>query len=303
MSTVLLDLNHLGLPGAIGSYLVAGSEPTLVDPGPATTLDVLVERLRREGVGEGDLGHIALTHVHLDHAGATGHLARLFPRARIHVHAEGAPHLVDPTRLVASTRRTFGEAHDRLWGDVQPVPADRITAWSPGDGALWADFRPVPTPGHIAHHLAYLDERDGTLFAGDAMGIVLSAEAPSHPPTPPPAVDLEAWRETLEEVRAIGPERFAATHFGLHEDVPARVEALGEALDGLKKRVADALARGDEEDAGRYGEEVARRMAPFLGSDRAERYFGTFSAAMDWEGVRFYLQRRARSRKDTESDR
>lgn len=294
--TECIDLEHLGLEGAIAVYVLAdgaggaGAEPALVDPGPSTTLERLTSELARLGIGADDLRHVILTHVHLDHAGSTGHLMEAYPKATVHVHVEGAPHMVDPTRLVASTRRTFGEAHDRLWGEVRPVPADRIRAWREGDANPLRHLRPVPTPGHIAHHLAYLDERDGTLFSGDAMGIVLSEAAPSHPPTPPPSVDLRAWSDTLDAITALGPERFGATHFGLHDDVPGRARQLREKLDALEARVRAALAGGDDADAQRFDGEVRAELAPFLGSEEVDRYFDMFKAATDWAGVRFYLE-------------
>ncbi len=285
-----IDLVHLGLEGAICCYLVDAEEPTIIDPGPTTTLDGLVAELSQRGVGSDDLRHILLTHVHLDHAGATGDLLDRFPKAVVHVHHDGASHMVDPERLVASTRRTFGDNHDRLWGEVKPVAADRIRAWRPGERGPWAGLRPVPTPGHIAHHLAYLDERDGTLFSGDSMGIVL-AGGPSHPPTPPPAVDLPAWARTLDELAGIGAERFGATHFGLHGDVEPRRAALAERLEALEARVRVALEAGDEGDAPRFDQEVREELAPFMGQERVNRYFDMFPAAIDWAGVAFYLKR------------
>jgi glyoxylase-like metal-dependent hydrolase (beta-lactamase superfamily II) len=285
-----IDLLHLGLDGAIACYFVHGAEPTIVDPGPTTTLERLVEELGARGVGAHDLRHVALTHVHLDHAGATGHLLERFPRALVHVHEDGASYMVDPERLVASTRRTFGEAHDRLWGDMKPVPADRVRPWRPAEPARVAGLRPLPTPGHIAHHLAYLDERDGTLFSGDSMGIVLS-DGPTHPPTPPPAIDLRAWARSLDDIGQVGPERFGATHFGFHGDVPARRDQLASRLSALEQRVRSALAAGDDSDAARFDDEVRSELGPFMGQDRVNRYFDMFSAATDWEGVAFYLKR------------
>lgn len=287
-----IDLVHLGLEGAIGCYLIEAGEPSIVDPGPATTFDRLVQELAAHGVGPSDLRHVFLTHVHLDHAGASGHLVERFPNAIVHVHEDGARHMVDPERLVASTRRTFQDAHDRLWGEVKPVPADRIRPWRPGARAPWKGLRPVPTPGHIAHHLGYLDERHGTLFSGDSMGIVLG-DGPTHPPTPPPAVDLRAWSKTLEDIGRIAPERFGATHFGLHEGVEQRRAQLAARLDALESRVRAALAAGDDSDAKRFDEEVREELAPYVGQQRVDRYFDMFSAAVDWAGVAFFLERNA----------
>jgi glyoxylase-like metal-dependent hydrolase (beta-lactamase superfamily II) len=290
---VCIDLQHLELEGAIACYLVDAAEPTIVDPGPTTTLERLESELRAHGVGANDLRHVLVTHIHLDHAGATGHLVERFPNARVHVHEDGASHLVDPERLVASTRRTFGELHDRLWGEVKPVPTDRIEAWRTEGGHAPSGLRAVPSPGHISHHLAYLDERDGTLFSGDAMGIAL-AGGPQHPPTPPPAVNVPDWRRTLEEIRQIGPTRFGATHFGFHDEVEVRREQLRRRLDALEERVRAAIAIGPDEeqaDAARFEREVRDELAPFMGVERVNRYFDMFPAATDWAGMAFFAKR------------
>lgn len=263
-----------------------------MDPGPSTTLPALERGLAEHGMSPADLRHALLTHVHLDHAGAAGHLAVRVPGLLVHVHVDGAPHVADPERLVASTRRTFGDAHDRLWGEVLPVPADRIRAWQPRVRAPARGLRGLHTPGHIGHHVAWLDERTGTLFAGDSMGIILGPDAPTHPPTPPPAVDLEAWRRTLQMLAGVGPERVAVTHFGVHDDFEARLVQLGERLRDLEARVRAALDAADEGDAVAYEEEVREELSRFLQRERVDRYFDVFAAAMDWAGVRRYLEKR-----------
>jgi len=287
-----IDLVHadLGLQGAMASYLVHADEPTLVDPGPTTTLEPLVEALAGAGVGPDDLLHVLLTHIHLDHAGATGHLLERYPRAVLHVHEDGAPHMVDPEKLVASTRRTFGDAHDRLWGPMKPVPEGRVRAWRPGERGPWPGLRPLTTPGHIQHHVAYLDERDGTLYSGDAMGNVL-AGAPPLPPTPPPAVNMRAWRRTLETIRDVGPERFGAAHFGFRADVEECRSELARRLDALEARVRGALGEGNESDAQDYEQEVRAELSRFMGEGGAARYLGLFPATNDWAGVAFYVNR------------
>ncbi|HUF74902.1 MAG TPA: MBL fold metallo-hydrolase [Longimicrobiales bacterium] len=288
-----IDLVHpgAGLEGAMAAYLIDADEPTLVDPGPTPTLDHLTAELGGLGVGADDLRHVLLTHIHLDHAGATGHLVERFPRAVVHVHEDGAPHMIDPEKLVASTRRTFGAAHDRLWGETKPVPAERVRAWRPGEPGPWRGLRPLATPGHIQHHVAFLDERDGTLFAGDAMGNVLSEGAPPLPPTPPPAVNLRAWHRTLESIGSVGPERFGAAHFGFRADVEACRSELARRLDALEERVRRALAEGNEADAAAYESDVRSELASHMGEQRAAQYLGLFSAANDWAGVAFYLTR------------
>ncbi len=287
-----IDLELIGLPGAISTYLLFGGEPALVDPGPSTTLDALRRGVEDRGLELGDLRHVILTHIHLDHAGVTGHLVREVPELAVHVHPDGAAHLADPERLVASTRRTFGEDHDRLWGGVVPVPEERIRPVDPGDGGPLPHLRAIHTPGHIAHHLAYLDRETGTLFAGDSLGIILSESAPTHPPTPPPSLDLDAWFGTLERLERVAPARAAVAHFGVHGRVGDRIRQLRDGLRDVRERVRAAMNGGDERDAERYEDEVRRLQGRFLPGDRADRYFSVFGAATDWRGVKFYLERR-----------
>jgi len=294
----VLDLEHLGLEGAIATYFLEHPEPALVDPGPSTTLESLEGGLARMGVALEDLRHLFLTHVHLDHAGAAGHLAARNRHLAVHVHEDGAPHMADPERLVASTRRTFGDDHDRLWGDVLPVPRDRIRAWRPGESPSVRGVRPIPTPGHIAHHLAYEAERDAVLFAGDSLGIVLSTEAPTHPATPPPGVHLADWRRTLTETLAdVEVEAAAVTHFGLHSDLPDRRRRMLEALESLESRVRRAMQEGpaaEEADRDAFFEESVEAVAQGLSRERVEVYFSTFSPRSDWDGMRFHLDRTGR---------
>jgi len=291
----LIDLEHLGVSGAIGSYLIADPEPTLIDPGPSTTLDRLTGELERLGLRTTDLRHLVLTHIHLDHAGASGHLARRSPELTVHVHSDGLPHMADPGRLVSSTRRTFGDAHDRLWGDVLPVPRAQLVAVESEDWKAPARLRSIPTPGHIVHHRSYLSEDDGTLYSGDSMGIILGEGAPGHPPTPPPSLDLEDWLETLERLGEYDPERIAVTHFGVHGDFHERRRQLARDLVALRERVARAMARGDDADARRYHNEVIERLSPFRGEGEIADYFETFPAESDWAGMKLYLKRLERS--------
>jgi len=263
-----------------------------VDPGPTSVLPRLREALDEVGVPLGEIQHLVLTHVHLDHAGAAGHIVREYPHMRVHLHADGAPHMVAPERLVASTRRTFGEHHDRLWGTVLPVPADRIRPWRPGEARGPGGLRGIHTPGHIGHHLAWLDERDGLMFVGDSLGIVLGSQTPTHPPTPPPGVDLRDWFRTLDEIDVIGPEEAAVTHFGLHDDVRDRTAELRERLRSLGHRVEEALARGRaEEDAEAFDTESRERMAATVPRERVDAYLDVFSAANDYRGVQRYVER------------
>ena len=287
----LLDLEHLGLRGAISSFLIETPEPALVDPGPATCLETLGARLRERGCSIGDLRAVFLTHIHLDHAGATGHLVARNDAIQVHVHVDAAPHLADPARLVRSTRRTFGEDHDRLWGEVRPVPAPNIRPWEPGTRAPVRLLRPVATPGHTGHHVAYLHEREGVLLSGDAMGVILDSRAPVHPPTPAPGVNVADWQDSLERLRVYDPDAFAVAHSGVYTDFDARREELARALAELERDVQERAPGDDAGHAGEYEARVRALQAEVVGRERADRYFDVFKAANDWLGMRLYLRR------------
>lgn len=210
----LIDLRHLGRERVIGSWLVGD---VLVDPGPASCLDALLEGL------DGQVPRaIALTHIHLDHAGATGVLCDRWPGVEVWVHERGAPHLDDPSKLLASATRLYGDDMERLWGEIRPVPTEAIRVVS--DGRI-GDFRVAETPGHASHHVCYLHEPTGTLFAGDTAGVRIG-DAPTIAPTPPPDIDLEAWAASLDLLDAWDAARVAPTHFGLYEDVAGQLDAV-----------------------------------------------------------------------------
>lgn len=287
-----IDLNHGDLPGAISAYLILDPEPTVVDPGPTTSLEALEAGLAEHGLDFGSIHRVALTHVHLDHAGGTGHILRENPCIKVYVHEDGAEHIASPERLVASTRRTFGEAHDSLWGEVLPVPNGAIEVWRPGASGPMRGVRALPTPGHIAHHVSYLDERGGTFLAGDALGIILAPGAPSHPPTPPPSVDVQAWRTTLDLIQGIGAERAGVAHFGFHQRVAERAVELRTALDGLERRVGRAISENDLSDRDVFANEVGESISQHRDREEVLRYFEVFSAATDWDGMKFHLDRR-----------
>ena len=291
MTVAPIDVVHLGLRGVISSYWIDGPEPAIVDPGPSTSLSGLEASLAELGVGLSDIRHVLLTHVHLDHAGGTGHLVSRLPHLEVDVHTDGAPHMADPERLVASTRRTFGEAHDRLWGDVTPVPAERIRPWEPVGPLPVPGVRAFATPGHISHHVSFLAEADGFLVAGDALGVILAPGAPTYPPTPPPAIDVPAWLETLHGLESVDPDAFGVSHFGIHDDFGGRLIAMRTVLSALRDRVEAALASENDFDRDVYEREIREAISEFRPKDEVEGYLDAFSAAVDWDGMRFYLER------------
>jgi glyoxylase-like metal-dependent hydrolase (beta-lactamase superfamily II) len=198
-------------------YLIAGDEPCLVETGPGADGPVVLAALRTIGIGPSDLAHIAVTHIHIDHAGGAGALLDSFPSARVWVHERGASHLVDPTRLIASTARTYGEARMRaFYGDTLACPADRIVAITDGDriplGRRALDV--VHTPGHASHHVALHDRASGAMFTGEAVGSHLPWADCYRPALPPPEVDVVAAIGSIDRMRARHPTTLLTSHFG-----------------------------------------------------------------------------------------
>ncbi len=214
-----IDLLHMGSKRVVASYLVETDDgPALFDCGPSSCIDALNAGLAARGLSLGDIRHVLLSHIHLDHAGAAGTLVREQPDLQVHVSEIGAPHLVDPSRLEASARRLYGELFDPLWGELAPVPQENVHVV--GERVLGLDC--FPTPGHASHHVSYLHD-DGTLYAGDAAGVRILPGRFVVPAAPPPDIDLEAWERTLTEIERRDPERLALIHFGVAEDVEAHL--------------------------------------------------------------------------------
>ena len=210
-----------GGPGFIASYLVAdGDGLALVEAGPASTLDTLLAGIRAAGHDPAALTHVLLTHIHLDHAAAAGRLAEIAPHARVVVHAVGAPHLADPSRLLASAERLYGDRMDEMWGRMIAVPADRLHVAEDGE-AIRVGGRTLvalETPGHAEHHFAFHDPDAGLVFTGDVAGIRLDGARHVRPPTPPPEIDTARWLESIRRVRALEPRMLLPTHFGGIDD-------------------------------------------------------------------------------------
>lgn len=247
----ILDLNFLGNEGIIGSFLLAGDDSAaLVETGPTTCLDALEEGLAERGVAREDVRDVFLTHVHLDHAGAAGHLAERLPNATFYVHEIGYPHLVDPSKLLKSATRIYGEDMDRLWGDMRPVPEERLVTLSDGAEiqAAGTTLTAHDTPGHAYHHLAYLEASTGALFTGDVAGIRLPGQAYVRPPTPPPEIDVDAWMRSTEKVRNLDPARLYLTHFGDYDDVQRHLGELEQRLQDWLLFVESRLDDGQSEE-------------------------------------------------------
>jgi glyoxylase-like metal-dependent hydrolase (beta-lactamase superfamily II) len=203
-----------------------------VDCGPASCLDVLEAALGERGLALEDLRHLVLTHIHLDHAGAAGVIARRNPELRVHVSEVGAPHLVDPSRLERSARRLYGDDFDRLWGELAPVPTHMVKTL--GERVL--DLDAWPTPGHASHHVSFLGA-DGYCYAGDAAGVRIAPASFIAPVSPPPDVDVEAWQRSLDEIEARRPARLCLPHFGVVETPEEHLSRMREQLETWSERV------------------------------------------------------------------
>jgi glyoxylase-like metal-dependent hydrolase (beta-lactamase superfamily II) len=271
--TRLIDCMHLGNDRVIGAYELDG---LIVDPGPSTCLETLLAGLAGQPRG------LLLTHIHLDHAGASGSLVRRFPDLRVYVHEAGARHLVDPTKLLKSAGRLYGDDMDRLWGEVLPVPAASIVALEGGESI--AGFRVAYTPGHASHHVAYLHEASGDAYVGDVGGVRIPPYEFTIAPTPPPDIDIEAWERSLDAVAAWRPRRLCLTHFGRIEDVATQLERARERL-----RSSAELARHGGHD--RFLREVEAEIDRSVDGDVALRLHQAAPPDLQWLGLDRYWQK------------
>jgi glyoxylase-like metal-dependent hydrolase (beta-lactamase superfamily II) len=236
-----IDLMHMGLDRIIAVYVFETDDGlALFDCGPASTLETLETGLAARGLALQDIDHLLLSHIHFDHAGAAGALVRKHPDLRVHVSEIGAPHVVDPSRLERSARRLYGDAFDTLWGTLEPVPEENVEVV----GGSAAGLEVFPTPGHASHHVSYLAP-DGTLHAGDAVGVRIMPGHYIFPAAPPPDVDLEGWERTFRAIEERRPARYALTHFGVAEDTDEHLARMREELAKLAERVRAGMSQED----------------------------------------------------------
>lgn len=247
----LIDTCHGGYPGTVGVYLLPGEGGSfaLIETGPSSTLTTLEEGIHAAGFAPEALTDIVLTHIHFDHAGAAGTLARQYG-ANVYVHERGAPHLAAPNKLIASATRIYGDQMETLWGPIEPVPEAQLHALSGGErlSVLGHRLEPIYTPGHASHHLAFLLDGD-SLFTGDAAAIRLPGSSVVRPALPPPEVNLELWAEGLERMRAAQAERLLLTHFGAVENVSEHLDQVAEHNRLWADDVLLGMQKGEDDDA------------------------------------------------------
>ncbi|MCB0861918.1 MAG: MBL fold metallo-hydrolase [Solirubrobacterales bacterium] len=258
-----VDLFHFDQPGAIAAHLFDG---VVVDPGAEKTVDRLLDAL-----GDEIPQAILLTHIHFDHAGATGRLVERFPDVEVWVHEAGAPHMIDPERLVSSARKVFGEHFDAMWGEVVPVPEKNIRVLAGGESE--GPWRVEYTPGHAKHHVCYFHEPSRTAFTGDVTGVRIEG-GPAFPPTPPPDIDPPLWHESLETVRAWNPDRIAFQHFGQATDVENQIDMMHRSLDLFAGKAKETDAEG-----------MSAWIRQWLGEQVATEELDTYWRAGPFEGM------------------
>jgi glyoxylase-like metal-dependent hydrolase (beta-lactamase superfamily II) len=269
----VLDLGFQGVERVIASFLLdTPVGPVLIETGPESTYARLEEGLRAHGVEPGAVRHVFVTHIHLDHAGAAWRLAEL--GATVYVHPKGAPHLVDPSRLLASAERIYGELLKPLWGELKGIPPERVRVLGDGEVVDLGGVRvqALETLGHASHHHAYLV--DGVVFAGDIAGVRI-APGPVLPPTPPPDIHLESWYASLDRLLSLRPEALYLTHFGVYRDVEAHLLALRQALEDWAGWTLSRLREGLSQ------EEMTRRVEAYWRE-------GLKRAGVDEAGMRLY---------------
>jgi glyoxylase-like metal-dependent hydrolase (beta-lactamase superfamily II) len=248
----LIDTMHLGRDRVIGAYDIDG---VVVDPGPATTVETLLSEVEPRA--------LALTHIHLDHAGATGVLVRRFPQLKVYVHERGAPHLIDPSKLLASASQLYGDDMERLWGEVAPVPEENIVVLHGGETV--DGLRVEYAPGHASHHVVYLHEATGDAYVGDVGGVRVPPFDFGLAPTPPPDIDLEKWNASMDIVERWQPQRLGLTHFGYVDDVKGQLDKVRGWLDEFGTAARDLsteefAARVEERMRSETSEEAGDRL-------------------------------------------
>jgi glyoxylase-like metal-dependent hydrolase (beta-lactamase superfamily II) len=237
---ITLDLNFQGRPHAIASYLIRHNEgAVLIESGPGSTLPALQAGLEKEGLSSRDVTHVLLTHIHLDHAGAAGWLAK--QGARIYVHPVGAPHMVHPEKLIASATQIYGDRMQTLWGEFLPVPQSQLIIPKDRETIEIGNLRftPINTPGHAEHHYAYLFEN--ICFSGDVGGVRIPGYRYLRVPMPPPELNLERWHESIARLRKEKFNIIAPTHFGMFDDVTWHLNEVDKGLDTASRWLDEVM--------------------------------------------------------------
>ena len=292
-----LDLDFLGVPRIIATVVLHGpGGAVLIDPGPSSTLPALRAKLDQAGIPLAEVRTILLTHIHLDHAGVTGTLVRENPALRVYVHEQGAPHLVDPAKLIASATRLWGDDMERLWGEIRPVPPDNLVVITGGErlSAAGRDLDVAYTPGHASHHVSFFNADSGIAFVGDTAGVRLPPAGFILPPTPPPDIDLEAWRDSLRRIADWRPETIFVTHFGPYAPVGGHLTEMAAHTEQMSGLAKTSLARPgtDEEREAWFADEIRRDLRRRMSEADAHAYEVAGRFDLSWRGLARYWRKK-----------
>ena len=296
--THLIDLQFQGRPRAIASAAIeTPSGVLIVDPGPSTCRLRLMAELAEAGIGPRDVHGLLLTHIHLDHAGASGTLVREHPLWKVYVHERGAKHLIDPSKLLASATRLYGDEMDRLWGEFAPVPASSVTVLNGGEHLTFGS-RTVEVAifkGHATHHVGFFDCTSGIVYAGDTAGIRTDDDLYVYPPTPPPDIDLGQWRETVDVMRRWEPAGIVITHFGYKRDSAAHLNALDAEIEYWGRFSSELLATGRDPQTLEleFVDGIVARMTAAIGAEKAAAYVSAAPLKHCWAGLVRYWQKQS----------
>lgn len=292
-----VDLNFRGRREIIATAILHGSSGVaLIDPGPATTIPNLDASLEAKGIGFADVRQILVTHIHLDHSGAVGQIVERYPHIDVFVHGRGAPHLADPSKLLASAARLYGEDMGPLWGEVKPVPAKNLKIVDGGEtlSIVGREIAVEYTPGHASHHVSYFDHASRVAFVGDTAGIRRGFGVYVMPPTPPPDIDLEAWRVSEQKILAWAPDTLFLTHFGPHHGAGQHFQAMFEHLESwsvIVRRLLADPALSDEARQGRFVETALLDLTRRVGELEAADYTKAGGLNYSYQGLARYWRK------------
>jgi glyoxylase-like metal-dependent hydrolase (beta-lactamase superfamily II) len=294
---LFIDLHFLGMRRVVGAAVLPGpSGLAIVDPGPTACLPALESGLADHGLGLDEVRTILLTHVHLDHAGATGTLLARLPRATAYVHERGAPHLVDPSKLLASATRLYGSNMERFWGDVRAVPTGRLHILADGErlDVAGRSLEVAYTPGHAVHHVSFFDIAEGRAYVGDTAGIRV-AEGYVKAPTPPPDIDLEAWEVSLQRIEQWRPQSRVLTQFGLVSDPENHLRQLRAVIGRMASLVRATLEREatDEERMQMFADDMRAEARRLLSPEDAKATEAAAGFDQLWLGLARYFRKKS----------
>lgn len=294
----ILDTNWVGRPHSVAAALLeSDGHHAIIDPGPESTYATLREHLHSRGLSAAQLDAVLLTHIHLDHAGASGSLVRENPRLPVYVHTLGAAHMMDPSRLLASAARLWPDNLHQLFGETLPVPKDNLHILEGGE-TLTLGTRKLDvayTPGHASHHVSYFDAAEGFAFVGDTTGIRIDNGPYILPATPPPDINLEIWENSFAAILARRPTRLFLTHFGFADNPPEHIDQFRTRLHHWAELAAEVVrtASSDLEAKQSFVARAQAEMQESIGPDEADHHAFTAGLDLSFLGLARYLRKRA----------